>query len=218
MRPTVAPAKLVSIASATSSGAQAVAGDRRPVEHEAHERDVHLLLEREIDDARHAGSSASRTRSPSRRSVGRSSPKTLTAMFARVPDSMWSMRCEIGWPIVTFVPGSVEKPRRSAASSSARGRSGVAQADVDLRRLDALHVLVELGAAGPPRRGDDLGLRQQDLLDAPADLVGLGERRAGQRVGLHGQAALVELRQERRAHPRQRRRPRPTSEHGRQPP
>ena len=43
---------------------------------------------------------------------------------------------------------------------------GLAQADVDLRRLDALHVLVEFGAAGAPRGGDDLGLRQQDLLDA----------------------------------------------------
>src|SRR5256885_3574164 len=32
------------------------------------------------------------------------------------------MRCEIGWPIVTFVPGSVEKPRRSAASRSTRDR------------------------------------------------------------------------------------------------
>ena len=56
--------------------------------------------------------------------------------------------------------------------------AGLAQADVDLRRFDALHVLVVLGAAGPPRRRDDLRLRQQDLLDAPADLVGLRQRRA----------------------------------------
>ena len=54
MRPTVAPAKLVSTASATSSASEPVARDRRPVQHEAHERDVHLLLERQVDDARHA--------------------------------------------------------------------------------------------------------------------------------------------------------------------
>ena len=32
--------------------AQPVAGDRRPVQHEPHERNVHLLLERQVDDAR----------------------------------------------------------------------------------------------------------------------------------------------------------------------
>ena len=125
-------------------------------------------------------------------------------MFARVPDSMWSMRCEIGCPIVTFVPGSVENPRRSSASSSSRGRVGLAQADVDFGGFDALHVLVELGAAGSARRRDDFRLRQQDLLDPAADLVGLRQRRAGQRVRLNRQAAFVELGQERRAHPRHR--------------
>ena len=123
------------------------------------------------------------------------------AMFARVPDSMWSIRCEIGCPIVTFVPGSVENPRRSDASSSSREPLRLAQADVDLGRLDALHVLVELGAAGAPRRRDDFRLGEQDLLDPPADFVRLRERGAGQRVRLDRQAPFVELRQERRAHP-----------------
>ena len=135
----------------------------------------------------------------------RSSPKTLTAMLARVPDSMWSIRCEIGCPIVTFVPGSVENCRRSSASSSCARAAGLAQADVDLGGLDALHVLVVLGAAGPARGRDHLRLRQQDLLDAPADLVGLRQRGAGQRIRLHGQAAFVELGQEGGAHAGQRR-------------
>ena len=68
-------------------GVQPVASDRRSVEHEADERDVHLLLERQVDDAG-TPLTVSRTRSPSRRSVPRSSPNTLTAMLARVPDSM----------------------------------------------------------------------------------------------------------------------------------
>ena len=42
---------------------------------------------------------------PKRADVLRSSPKILTAMFARVPESMWSMRWEMGCPTVTFVPG-----------------------------------------------------------------------------------------------------------------
>ena len=87
-------------------------------------------------------------------------------MFARVPDSMWSMRCEIGWPIVTFVPGSPAKLAPQLGQQLLARPLALAQADVDLRRLHALHVLVELGAPGAPRRGHDLGLRQQDLLDA----------------------------------------------------
>ena len=81
---------------------------------------------------------------------------------------------------------------------------GLAQADVDLGGLDALHVLVELRAAGAPRRGDHFRLRQHDLLDASANLVRLGERGARQRVGLDGQRSFMELRQKSRAHPRDR--------------
>ena len=109
------------------------------------------------------------------------------------------------------MPGSVANCRRSSASSSLPRPTGLAQADVDFGRLDALHVLVEFGAAGAARRRDHFGLGQQDLLDAAADLVGLRERGARQRVGLHGQAAFVELRQERRAGARQCRPARATS-------
>jgi hypothetical protein len=41
-------------------------------------------------------------------------------MLARVPDSMWSMRCEIGCPIVTLVPGSVENCRAARQQRLAR--------------------------------------------------------------------------------------------------
>ena len=145
-----------------------------------------------------------RTLSPSLRSVPRSSPNTLTAMLARVPDSMWSIRCEIGCPIVTLVPGSVENSRRNAASSSSRGRP-VSRRPTSISAASTPCTCSSYSARpGAARRGHHLGLRHQDLLDAPADLVGLGERRAGQRVGLHRQAALVELRQERGARAGQR--------------
>jgi hypothetical protein len=98
------------------------------------------------------------------------------------------MRCEIGWPIVTFVPGNVEKPRRSSACLS--------QPHVDFRRFHSLDVFIKLRAAGAPRGRDHLWLREKNLLHAPADFVRLGERGARQRVRLHRQAAFVEFRKE----------------------
>ena len=64
-----------------------------------------------------------RTSSPSARSCGKSSPKILTATLARVPDSMWSMRCEIGCPTVTFVPGRSDTRCRISSSTESRERS-----------------------------------------------------------------------------------------------
>ncbi len=86
------------------------------------------------------------------------------AMFARVPDSMWSIRWEIGWPIITLVPGIAEKAPQRREQFGA-GPPGLPQAHVDLGALDALDVLVVLRAALPPRGRHHLGLRQQDLLD-----------------------------------------------------
>ena len=53
-----------------------------------------------------------------------SGPKSLMATAARVPESMWSMRCEIGWPICTAIPGILAKSLRRAASNSALVRLG----------------------------------------------------------------------------------------------
>jgi hypothetical protein len=117
----------------------------------------------EADGWRRAGSPAPRRRGRPRRArrpslgphqLGEAAqleqvgPKILTAMLARVPESMWSMRCEIGWPMTTLVPGIF------ANSSAERGEQvGLAavlhlEADLDLGGVDALGVLVELGAAG----------------------------------------------------------------------
>ena len=56
-------------------------------------------------------------------SLLRSSPKSLMAMLAFVPDSMASMRCEMGWPISTSAPLSVDSFCRTSATNSSRLRS-----------------------------------------------------------------------------------------------
>jgi hypothetical protein len=81
---------------------------------------------------------------------------------------------------------------------------GLAQADIDFGRLDALYVLVELGPSGSAGSGDHFGFGQQDLFDAAPDFVRLRERCPGQRVRLDRQTAFVELGKECRSHPRDR--------------
>ena len=144
------------------------------------------------------------TCSPSLRSVARSSPKIFTAMFARVPESMWSMRWEIGWPMVTFVPGTAESLRRRSARNSSLLAILHLQADFHLGGVHVLRVLVELRAAGAARGGDDFGLAEEDLLDHPAEAVGRFERRAGQRDEVDGERPFVEVGQERAARERER--------------
>ena len=60
---------------------------------------------------------------PSECSVVRSGPKILMAMPALVPDSMASIRCEMGCPISTFTPGSVRSLARMSAITSSLLRS-----------------------------------------------------------------------------------------------
>ena len=133
------------------------------------------------------------------RSVGRSSPKILTAMFARVPESMWSMRCEIGWPIVTFVPGQqrdllpdlLEQLLRAAGPSSR-----------DARRSPPIR---RPARARRARRGrfaapwTDFRHAEQQPLERIAERVRVGEARARNRHGADGQGAFVELGQKRSA-------------------
>ena len=196
IRPTVVPGEARLDGLGDVVGPQAVPGDRRAIQHEPDERHVHLLLERQVDDARHAGHDVPHVlaEAPQRREIvaedlhgdvrARAREHVIDAVRDRLTDRHVRAR-----------------QRREAAAQlreQLRARPpGLPQAHVDLRRLDALHVLVVLGAAGAARRGHDLRLRQQDLLDATPDLVGLRQRRAGQRVGLNRQGAFVELRQKR---------------------
>ena len=52
------------------------------------------------------------------RNVSRSSPIILTAICARTPDSMWSRRCEIGWPTLTAAGSMARRDRMSVTTSS----------------------------------------------------------------------------------------------------
>ena len=63
---------------------------------------------------------ASRAAAAMRRNSARSVPKILTAIAARVPESMWSMRCEIGCPTENSRPGIIDSSSRSRASISSR--------------------------------------------------------------------------------------------------
>ena len=105
-------------------------------------------------------------------------------MLARVPESMWSMRCEMGWPMVMFMPGTSEKSRRRASRNSALLRSRRDQCYVQLGRLHPLGVLVEFGAAGAAGDGDHLGMRQQVLLHDAAQLIGFGSEVPGRVTAL----------------------------------
>ena len=103
--PTGCPTRAVCRASATAPGLQPLARGRGRIDAHLQRRNVGLRLRRR--GRRRPAPAPSRPAPgwPAGAAAGRSSPKILTAMLARVPDSMWSMRCEIGWPIVTFVPG-----------------------------------------------------------------------------------------------------------------
>ena len=59
---------------------------------------------------------------PSEWSRSRSGPKILMAICACVPESMASMRWEMGWPTSMLVPGSSESRSRSSWATSARVR------------------------------------------------------------------------------------------------
>ena len=44
-------------------------------------------------------------------------------MALRVPDNMWSMRCEMGWPILTVIPGIIRNDSRTATRKASLLRS-----------------------------------------------------------------------------------------------
>ena len=85
---------------------------------------------------------------------------------------------------------------RSAARNSSLERFSIFRPDVDLGGVDVLGVLVELGAARAPGRGDHLGVGEQGLLDPAAQPVRLLERGARERHRRQGQRPLVEVGQE----------------------
>ena len=149
----------------------------------------------------------------STRSWERSSPKSLTAMFARVPESMWSIRCEIGPPIWMTMPGDRREVRaerrRGTRPSSARFSSKRTSISAELTSCAC-----SSSSARPVRRavetppGDD----EEDRLDAAPEPVRLFERGAREGDGAQRERALVELRQEGPAEERDERRSAPSEQ------
>ena len=135
--------------------------------------------------------------SPRERSTARSSPKILTATLVREPDSMWSMRCEMGWPMVMLVPRHQRQALAYLLEHDLAGPSLLFQPHVDLGRLDSLHVLVELGPPRPPAGAGDLGHVEEQPLDGAPEGARLGEARPRQGHRADHQRALVERGQER---------------------
>ncbi len=134
------------------------------------------------------------------RSVSRSSPKILMAICERTPDSMWSMRCEMGWPMEIAAGRFASRARMSAADLAHRAGQLARrlQSHVELADVHAFRMLVELGAAAAAPDVRDFG----HLLDQHFRLArqrrGLGQRDARVQAHADEQRALVEGRQERR--------------------
>ena len=59
---------------------------------------------------------------PVRNMVFRSSPNSFTAIWACVPESMASMRCDIGCPISMFAPGMVDSFSLTSLATAPRVR------------------------------------------------------------------------------------------------
>ncbi len=137
-----------------------------------------------------------------------SGAKSLMATAARVPESMWSMRCEIGWPICTAIPGILAKSFAQGGQQFGLGPFGKplfqrpvhVDGDFDFRPFDADGVFGQLRPALLPADRHHFGMRQQDLFHLAAELVRLLQVRAGQGIGPQRQRAFVELRQEAAAH------------------
>ena len=149
---------------------KAVARDRRSIEDEPHDGYVHLLFEREIDDSRHATDGVAHTLAepPKRAEVvaedlhsdvgSRTRQHVIDAVRDRLSDR------DVG-----------ARKRREAAPQRRQQLctrpASIAESHVDLRRFDALYVLVELRAPCASGGRHYFGLSQHDLLDAAADFV-----------------------------------------------
>ena len=153
--------------------------------------DLHVGRGRELRQACRASSSAVL------RMVSRSSPKIFSAISARMPDSMWSSRCAIGWPTLTD-SGSTPSSRPDIGDDLGLRPRRRIEIDFEFADMDAFGMLVEFGAAGAA--ADRLHLRHlpgsacsamvPTRLDSASDTPGI-------ELDQDIEGALVERRQER---------------------
>jgi hypothetical protein len=164
-------------------------------------RDIGLLLDLEVGDTRHLAHHVAHPRAE---------PAQLPEI--RPEDLDRDVRARPGEHVIDAVADRLaDRDVRAGQHGEGLAKSRQqlllldvgAQRHVELGRVHALRVLVELGPSLPAVDVRDRRILEQDLLDAPADRVGLGEARPRHRHDRHGERALVELGQERRAEERQ---------------
>ena len=101
------------------------------------------------------------------------------AILARVPESIWSMRCPSGCPTVKAIPGIPDSLLRTSAKNSSRGRP----LRVKLTSTSALLTVCECSSSSPrpvrrhvlPTSGIDnisFSTRLPSLLDSPREVPG----------------------------------------------
>ena len=183
------------------AGGQPVAGERVPVEADVHRRDVGLRLQRQVDEAgdvlqRGHGLAAERPQHGqvvSKNLDGNIGAGTRQHMVDAVGDRLSDGDIGAGHERQA-VPDLFEDdgPRPAAGQ----------QPHVDLRRFNALDVLVELRPPGPARRRGDFRYIEQQPFDGAAQRIRLRQAGAGQRHGADDERAFVERRQEGASHPR----------------
>jgi len=81
------------------------------------------------------------------------------------------MRWPMGWPMVTLVPGMTESEHRSSSKNFSLFAVQL-EAHIKLGRIDALRVLVKLGATGAARGRFYFRMRQQNSLGELTDFIG----------------------------------------------
>jgi hypothetical protein len=140
-------------------------------------RRQHLLFDLQVGDARDAWPARARSASAWPRSASRSSPKILMAICERTPESMWSMRCEMGWPTSSAAGRLASRARMSALISSiaARQLGGGLEAHVEFADMHAFRVLVEFRAAAAPPDVRHLGHLLDQHLGLARQRRGLGQ-------------------------------------------
>ena len=102
------------------------------------------------------------------------------------------MRCEIGWPTSETTPGICARFWRTSSITAVCGRSRGLSHDFDLAHVHACSMLVQFGASGSARRGNNFRRSMQGFLHRPANPVGFCERRPGRERDVDVQCAFIE--------------------------
>ena len=176
----------------------------RAVEVDEELRHARLLLVARGRRFRGPSRSSCSARAARPRSTARSGPKILTARFVLLPEIMWSMRWLIGCPKRDRDAGDGRHRPAHLGEQLLLAAVPGRKHDLHLGGVDALDVLVLLGAAGAAAGRDDLGnASSASSTSRPsASLSASGD--AGRADDADRERSFVERRQEAAAEERQR--------------